>query len=406
MTHGDLIVRSAQLSDNSIVDIGIKDGRILEIVASAAAINLYTEDVDASGYVVVPSFVEPHAHLDKAFLADRVHNPAGDLMGAIEGLEKVRDTLTTQDTIDRATSAALLMSRNGVTAIRTHADTTKSGGLDSVLALLEVKRQCAHFIDIQVAALMEWPLTGAEGASRRALTRDAIDAGVDVIGGCPHLDPDPEGSIDFLLETAVNAGIPLDLHADENLRPDSVDLEHLAHTVLSNGIQHQIAASHCVSLSTREEHDIHRIAEMVARAGISVISLPQTNLYLQARGTTSKAPRAITPIHALRRAGVNVAAGADNLQDPFNLVGRADPLEIASLLMTASHLSTAEALESISTNSSLVVSGAKHTLTVGDSANMVGVRATTVREAIAMGPPDRFVVYGGVVMSDQKRNRK
>jgi cytosine/creatinine deaminase len=406
MTHGDLIVRSALLSDNSIVDIGIKDGQILEIVASATAINSYTEDVDASGYVVLSSFVEPHAHLDKAFLADRVHNPAGDLMGAIEGLEKVRDTLTTQDTINRATRAALLMSRNGVTAIRTHADTTKSGGLDSVLALLEVKRQCAHFIDIQVAALMEWPLTGAEGASRRALTRDAIDAGVDVIGGCPHLDPDPEGAIDFLLETAVNAGVPLDLHADENLRPDSVDLEHLAHAVLSNGIQHQIAASHCVSLSTREEHDIHRIAEMVARAGISVISLPQTNLYLQARGVQSNSPRAITPIHALRRAGVNVAAGADNLQDPFNLVGRADPLEIASLLMTASHLSTAEAIESVTTNSSLIVTGEKQLLAVGSPANLVGIPSTTVREAIAMGPPDRFVVYGGVVISEQKRNRK
>jgi cytosine/creatinine deaminase len=406
MTHGDLIVRSALLSDNSIVDIGIKDGQILEIVASATAINSYTEDVDASGYVVLSSFVEPHAHLDKAFLADRVHNPAGDLMGAIEGLEKVRDTLTTQDTINRATRAALLMSRNGVTAIRTHADTTKSGGLDSVLALLEVKRQCAHFIDIQVAALMEWPLTGAEGASRRALTRDAIDAGVDVIGGCPHLDPDPEGAIDFLLETAVNAGVPLDLHADENLRPDSVDLEHLAHAVLSNGIQHQIAASHCVSLSTREEHDIHRIAEMVARAGISVISLPQTNLYLQARGVQSNSPRAITPIHALRRAGVNVAAGADNLQYPFNLVGRADPLEIASLLMTASHLSTAEAIESVTTNSSLIVTGEKQLLAVGSPANLVGIPSTTVREAIAMGPPDRFVVYGGVVISEQKRNRK
>lgn len=186
MTHGDLIVRSAQLSDASIVDIGIKDGRIVEVSPSSA--HTYVEELDARGFCVMPSFVEPHAHLDKAFLADRVHNPAGDLMGAIEGLANVRHTLTPADTIERATRAVTLMSRNGVTAIRTHADTTLAGGLDSVLALLEVKKRCAHFIDIQVAALMEWPLTGVEGASRRSLARDAIDAGVDVIGGCPHLD--------------------------------------------------------------------------------------------------------------------------------------------------------------------------------------------------------------------------
>ena len=90
MTHGDLIVRSAQLSDASIVDIGIKDGRIVEV--STSSVNTYAEELDARGFCVLPSFVEPHAHLDKAFLADRVHNPAGDLMGAIEGLANVRHT--------------------------------------------------------------------------------------------------------------------------------------------------------------------------------------------------------------------------------------------------------------------------------------------------------------------------
>jgi hypothetical protein len=39
-------------------------------------------------------------------------------------------------------------------------------------------------------------------------------------------------------------------------------------------------------------------------------------------------------------------------------------------------------------------------------ANLIAIPATNVREAIAMGPPDRFVVYGGVVISDQKRNIK
>lgn len=406
MSPCELLIRSARLSDGSLVDISISNGLITDIQPSSTVNVKSTEVVDASGYILLPSFCEPHAHLDKAFLADRVHNPVGDLMGAINGLAAVRSTITHADIVERALRAVVLMSQNGVTSIRTHADTTRENQLSSIHALLEVKEKCSHFMDIQIAMLMEWPLTGNEGGAQRSLAREAVAAGVDVVGGCPHLDADPKGAVEFLLELAMDSELPLDLHADENLRTDSIDLEHLADIVIADKINHQMAASHCVSLSIREEHDIHRIADKVSQANIGVIALPQTNLFLQSRGQISMSPRAITPINALRNAGVTVAAGADNLQDPFNLIGRADPLEIASLLVTASHLSTGKAIESVTSDAHQIVSGVSNNLVIGAGANLVGVRATNVREAIAMGPPDRFVVYGGVVLSDQKRNRK
>ena len=54
-------------------------------------------------------------------------------------------------------------------------------------------------------------------------------------------------------------------------------------------------------------------------------------------------PRGLTAIRPLLDAGATVAAGADNLQDPFNLVGRADPMETAALMVMAGHLLPAEA---------------------------------------------------------------
>ena len=401
-----LLLRSATLSDGSTCDIAITDGLISWIGPHGAYTESSDHHLDLTGYVLTSSFVEPHAHLDKAFLADRVLNPAGDLMGAIRGLEAVRDTITHEDIVERATRAAVLMSRNGVTSVRTHADTTLSGGLSSVLALLEAKRQCAHFIDIQVAMLLEWPVTGTEGADRRALAKDAIAAGVDVIGGCPHLDPNPRQAVEYLLALAIEHNLPLDLHADENLRPDSSDLEHLADIALSENIVHRMNASHCVSLSVQSESDIRRISEKVSAAKISVTALPQTNLFLQGRGVISGPPRAITPINALLEAGVTVAAGADNLQDPFNLMGRGDPLEIASLLVTASHASPTAAHHMITQASSIVVTGQSTEIAVGHLANLVAIKATTLRESVAMGPPDRHVVYGGVVIDNQNRNRK
>lgn len=401
-----LLLRSATLSDGTQVDVAIEGNRISAVGAPGSVLDSADTELNLDGYLLSTSFVEPHAHLDKAFLADRVTNPDGDLMGAINGLEAVRSTITHEDLVQRAVRAAQLMSRNGVTAVRTHADTTISGGLSSVLALLEAKRLCAHFIDIQVAMLLEWPLTGAEGANRRALALDAIAAGVDVVGGCPHLDPDPSGAVEYLLSLAVEHNLPLDLHADENLRSDSSDLEHLVDIVLSQNIVHRINASHCVSLSVKPETDIRRIADKVAAAGVTVTTLPQTNLFLQGRNAISDAPRAITPVNALLDAGVVVAGGADNLQDPFNLMGRGDPLEIASLLVIASHTTPETAHRMITRSASNVVLGVATDVVINDPANLVAVRATTLRESIAMGPPDRHVVYGGVVIDNQNRNRK
>jgi cytosine deaminase len=401
-----ILFTNAQLFDGSLVDIAVENGHISWIGKPSLSPVACETKTELNGYVVSTSFVEPHAHLDKAFLADRISNPDGDLMGAIRGLEEVRTTITHKDIVERATRAVKLMSQNGVTSIRTHADTTLSGGLSSVVALLEVKRNCAHFMDIQVAMLLEWPVTGTAGKERQTLAREAVAAGVDVIGGCPHLDPDSRGAVEFLLALAIDAHLPLDLHADENMRNDSSDLEHLADVVIRQNVSHQMNASHCVSLSTRPDADIDRIAAKVARAGITVTALPQTNLFLQERGVSTSPARAITPIHRLQQAGVVVAAGADNLQDPFNLVGRGDPLEIASLLMVSAHVTAPQALQMISSNAYQAVHGITSSLAVGEPADFIAIPATNLRESIAMGPPDRIVVYGGVVIDNQIRNRK
>ena len=401
-----ILFTNAQLIDGSLVDVAVENGLIAWIGTPSQSPVVCLKTINLGGYVLSTSFVEPHAHLDKAFLADRISNPDGDLMGAIRGLEEVRTTITHIDIVERATRAVNLMSRNGVTSIRTHADTTISGGLSSVRALLEVKKNCAHFMDIQVAMLLEWPVTGPAGKEHLALARDAISTGIDVVGGCPHLDPDPRGAVEALLSLALESELPLDLHADENMRQDSSDLEHLADIALRDNLAHQMNASHCVALSTRTEADIDRIAAKVSAAGITVTALPQTNLFLQERGVSTRPARAITPIHRLQQAGVVVAAGADNLQDPFNLMGRGDPLEIASLLMVSAHSTADQSVQMVSSNAHKAVHGVTSSLSVGQPANFIAIPATNIRESIAMGPPDRIVVYGGVVIDNQIRNRK
>jgi len=403
--HSQLILRNATLTDGSVVDVHI-DGPIITRVGPSEPNSTADQEVDLTGHLLTPSLAEPHAHLDKAFLADRIVNSTGDLMGAIIGLQNIRHTVTHDDIVHRATAAAKLLSQNGVTHVRTHVDVTLDGGLTPLRALMETKSLCADFIDIQVAALIEWPITGREGADHRALARDAISEGIDVIGGCPHLDTNPSEAVAILLQLAATNNLPLDLHADENLRPESNDLETLADLMLRDDIRLPANASHCVSLAMRTDHDVRRIAQKAAAVSISVTALPLTNLFLQERGVHTKASRAIAPLQLLQDEGVLVGLGADNLQDPFNLMGRGDPLEVASLGVVASHLTPINAYSMVAEHSHQIIRAIAPSVAQGQVADLVATRATNVREAIAMGPPDRHVVYGGVVITHQKRNIK
>jgi len=85
-----------------------------------------------------------------------------------------------------------------------------------------------------------------------------------------------------------------------------------------------------------------------------------------------------------------VAAGGDNLQDPFNPVGRGDALETAGLMISTTHLLPDAALDTVTTapRSMMGVAGR----------DWVGLPAANVREAIAFGPGGRTVVRDGRVI--------
>ena len=393
-----MLLRSATLADGRIVDIRICLDTIDEVAASLTA-QPDEHVLDLAGYLLLPAFVEPHAHLDKAFLSERFTNDAGDLMGAIIAMQQNRHLITYEDTVDRAERAVRLMVRNGASAIRTHADTTTENGLMSVEALAEVRRRTADICEIQIVSLVSWPVTGAAGADSRALLREALQVGADLVGGCPHLDDNPEGANETLLEIASEFQRGVDLHTDENLDPQKNGLEDLARRVSVSGFAYGVTASHCVSLGSQTLLRQDEIAELVAAANISVVALPHTNLFLQGREHQQSMPRAITAVKALRARKVNVCAGADNLQDPFNPMGRGDPLETASLMVMLAHLLPQQGLDAVSANARQALGLPPVLVESGNIADLVAIKVETVREALAFGPPERIVLHRGVVVS-------
>lgn len=387
---------NARLSDASMVDVLVADGVIVAIepidpadpagsaVTAMSATTTTSVDpteispklVDLGGWLVLPAPVEPHAHLDKAFLAEVEPNPTGDLLGAIAAMERLAPHRNLAETIERAERAARLYADRGYLSIRTHVDITSLDGLRNVEALSEVRVRLRDVIGIEIVALTGIGHSATGGRSLIGLLHDALETGADLVGGCPHLEPSPAASIEHLLQVATEHGVGIDLHCDENLDPASSDLRLLVEAV-DAGFDLPVTASHCVSLGQLDETSQQQIAESVAATNITIVGLPLTNLYLQGRGVRPM-PRGLAPLALLQSVGVRVLIGTDNLQDPFNPIGRGCPFDIAAAAVVAAHVLPEDAWT--------MASGVGVDLEVGMRADLIAVDATTVREAIANAP--------------------
>jgi len=399
-----LLLRSVTTLDGDVVDVRT-DGAVVAEVGAALTPAPDDEVHDLAGFHLLPAPAEPHAHLDKALTSHRAPNRTGDLAGAIEAIRAIATGFTHEDLVERATRAAHEYLANGTTAIRTHADLGAHTGLRHVRALLEVRDALAGLVDVQVVALCSAPWSPGEAEAGARLLEEACDLGVDLVGGAPHMWPDRAAGLDLSFGVAQRRGLPLDLHTDETLDPTAQGLLHLAQRVRATGFAPGATASHCVSLGVHPLEVARATAAEVAAAGVGVVALPQTNLYLQGRGSTVATPRGLTAVRALLDAGAVLGAGGDNLRDPFNPMGRADACEAASLLVTSGHLSTREAWDAVSAGARRCLGLPVPAAAVGSVAEFLAVRAESLDAAVAGAGTDRLVVSRGRVVASTQVQR-
>jgi len=391
-----LVLKNVALLDGRQVDVRVADRSIGEI-APAGTLAGVGESMDLRGFLLLPAPAEPHAHYDTALLRDRAPNPSGELESAVRAWEAIASDASRQDFIDRATEVARMAIRNGATAVRTHVGIYPTVALRAVEALLEVRERVAEWLDLQIVALtVDW--TGQESRRLRSWVEEAIRLGVDVLGGCPHLDDDPITCIDDYLGLAAESERLVDLHMDEQLDPKVDNLPYLAERVRLLGLRDRVTASHCVSLGVQPIEQSMRTAAELADAGVVVVCNPQTNLYLQGRREATAKHRGLTAIQPLLEAGVVLAGGGDNVQDPFNRMGRADPLETASLLVTAGQLDPKMAYRAVSTGARAAMCLPEVRVATGFPAELLALRADSLGQALA-DPTDRLVIHHGRVVS-------
>jgi cytosine deaminase len=386
------LIRNARLADGSEVDLRLADGVVCEL---GPAGSLHEHDpaavLDLEGWLLLTAPAEPHAHLDKALTFDLIEPPFGDLRCAITAWLEYAATMDVESIIDRARAQALKMLASGITAIRSHIDVHPGFPTRSAEALVAVRDELRGLIELELVALSSPFASDAE-------IEAVLDLGVDMVGGAPHMAEDPEAEVERLVAIAQRRELGIDLHTDESL-DGPLTLGHYARLVRDMRSDRQYSAGHCCRLGTLDGPALAEIVSEVAAADIGVISLPITNLYLQGWEHPVLTPRGLTALRALLDAGVRVAAGADNVQDPFNPVGRSDAFETASLLVVAGHLSPVEAW-------SLVTDGARSVMGLEPAgarpdarAEFLAVPSPSLTAAIAEAPASRLVIHDGRVVA-------
>jgi cytosine deaminase len=179
-----MLLQGATLADGAPADVRV-EGELIAEVAPRLDVAEGETVRDLTGHVLLPAAAEPHAHLDKALTADRVPNPAGDLLGAIVAWRAHRPSLTLDDIAGRAEQAVRMLAANGVTAIRTHVDVAADIGTLGVEALVKAREAVGHLVDLQIVALVSPPISGPDGGPNQAALAAAMAAGADIVAAAP-----------------------------------------------------------------------------------------------------------------------------------------------------------------------------------------------------------------------------
>jgi cytosine deaminase len=284
--------------------------------------------------------VEPHAHLDKCFTAEQYPNPGGGMDGAMEQNRREAAERTYELVSQRAEAALERAWRYGLRAIRSHVDSGGPATRACWEALLRLQRRWAGRVELQLVALTPlgfWSTPEGEDLACWVADRSGLLGGV---LGPPyaHARAD-EAALTVLLQLAERLGVGVDLHVDEADQQPGLGVSLLLRVVQRLRPSIPITCSHAASLALMPQRRLERLADQLAAAEMAIVALPLTNLWLLGR-RSSRTPmmRVQAPIRCLQRAGVTVAVGGDNVQDPWYPGGDFDPIEVLRLAPLTSHL--------------------------------------------------------------------
>jgi cytosine/creatinine deaminase len=397
----DTFIRHARLPHRQgLVDIGIADGRFIHISAELSD-GQGKQELDVEGRLLTPPFIDAHVHLDAVLTVGQPrYNTSGTLLEGIQIWSERKPGLTHEDVKRRALEEIKWEVAQGTLHIRSHIDVCDPQ-LTALRALLEVRDEVRDICDLQLVAFpQDGILSFPDG---RALMRQAMELGCDLVGGIPHYEATRDMGVEdvhFVFALAKEFNRAIDCHCDETDDPQSRFTEVMAADTLEYGWQGRVTASHCTAMHSYDNAYAFKLIRLLARAGVNVIANPFDNVVLQGRFDTYPKRRGITRVKELLAAGVNVALGHDSIMDPWFPLGRGDMLAAAQLALFLCHMSGFEEIQDvfdlITTNAARVVGiEDRYGIAEGKPADFVVLDAPSAFETLRLLPARLYVFKNG-----------
>ena len=399
----DLIIRNANLPDGRTgIDIAIAKGLIAEVAAKLDA--TARREIDATGRLASPPFVDSHFHLDSTLTYGRPWvNASGTLLEGIELWGELKPDLTVEDIKARAIKLCHWAIARGTLAIRSHVDVSDDRLL-AVRALLEVREEIKPYIDLQLVAFPQDGYLRYPGSADNL--KQALELGVDVIGGIPHFErtmADGAASIKSLCELAAERGLQVDMHCDESDDPHSRHIEMLTFQTQRLGLHGQVVGSHLTSMHSMDNYYVSKLIPLMAEARMHLVANPLINITLQGRHDTYPKRRGMTRVKELMEAGINVAFGQDALLDPWYSFGSHDMLEVAHMGLHVAQMTGVDQMrqifETVTYNGAKAMGLEGYGLEPGCRADIVILQAANVHEALRLKPARLFAIRRGKIIA-------
>ncbi|MGH8599180.1 MAG: amidohydrolase family protein [Burkholderiales bacterium] len=398
----DLLINNVRIADDKpLTDIAIKSGRIAAIDQNIKADA--KERIDAGGRAAIPGLLEPHLHLEKALFHRRMPARSGTLEEAIRITGILKGKQERADVMERSRQVLDMAVKNGTVAIRAHPDVDPIQGLIGVETALELKEEYKGLVDLQIVAFPQEGILKSPGTIE--LMEEAMKMGADVVGGCPYNElkwDDTKQHIDMVFDLAQKYGAPVDMHAD--FADDASDqrfmsASHTARKTIDCGYQGRVSLGHVTSLGALAPDEAKPVLELLHQADIHIVTLPATDVYLGGRKDQKNQRRGLTPVRALRDAGVNVTYASNNIRNAFTPFGKADPLLIGNFLAHLIQFGTpehqADVLQMGTYDAARAMGISDYGIGVGKRADLVILDTYQVADALLDIPVRSWVIKNG-----------
>ena len=399
-TPYDLLVRNTRLLDHSgVVDIAIRDGIIAAMAPGISGPSART--IEAEGGLSTSSFAEPHFHLDKV-LSRSLHG-AVSFHEAFARARDVKTQFTAADVEERACRALDLAVAQGTARMRAHVDVDFATGTVSMEGVLAARERFHDVIDLQVIAFPQEGIVTDPAAPD--LLREAVAMGAEFIGGLPEFEAsvdDQRTHIKAIFDLAEECGVGLDIHCDYTDTPELKTLEMVAEATLDRGMQGRVFVGHCNALSLYPDDYARSVIDKVIESAIQVAVLPIANLQMLGGPDRTPRNRGSSRLLEMLDAGINVAAGADNMFDIWYRFNRMDPVQTGLIACLSGGMRTdeevREAFDMVTVRAARYLGARDTGPAVGAPADLVVHSATNLVDIFRDLPGRRLHVRNGRIV--------